>query len=267
MNTESPIPMFYTKTGSGPAIVLVHGFPASGSLWRCVVDDLVGSFLVIVPDLPGSGRSPLTHKMSLGDMADGIRDILDAERIDTVVLAGHSMGGYIALEFAARYPGRLAGLTLIHTTPAADDEDRKNARLKSIDIIADGGKRLLVSQLVSGLFSPSFKQSHSAIVEQQIDLSLGMPDRCLINFYEAMIQRNDQRTLLKSVSCPVQWVIGTDDNVIFYKKIIEFCYQSGINFVTFIKNCGHMSMLEAPSTLVANLMEFINYCFHIDNQE
>src|SRR2546423_12313218 len=86
----------YRKNGSGPALLLLHGFPATGSLWDQVVPILSARNTVLIPDLPGTGSSVLEgDKIGIEELATGMKDILDSENIDKAVLAGHSMGGYI----------------------------------------------------------------------------------------------------------------------------------------------------------------------------
>src|SRR4051812_23447131 len=105
---------YYRKMGAGPVVVLVHGFPEAGNLWRRIQDELAASFTLLIPDMPGSGNTPLEQDTSLAQMADCIATMLDGEGVDKAVLAGHSMGGYIGFAFAASYPEKLAGFSVVH---------------------------------------------------------------------------------------------------------------------------------------------------------
>ena len=253
--------IFYRKTGSGPVLVLIHGFPSDGGIWSGIWDELSANFTLILPDLPGSGGSPLKEKKGLTEMAGSIHSVLTHEGISKAVIAGHSMGGYVASAFSALYPDMVAGISFIHSTPVSDDAEKKKMRQKSIELINNGGKEIFIRQMIPNLFSANFKQLHPEVVQQQIDKSLGMPEESLINFYDAMINRADHTETIKKAGFPVQWILGLEDNIIFYKKILELCYKSEINFVTFKNNCGHMSMLESPGSLVTDLKEFVIYCF------
>ncbi len=252
--------VFYRKMGSGPVLVLLHGFPECNQVWRNVWHDLANEFTLIIPDLPGSGDSVLDKETTLVQMADCVAEIMAHEKITKTVVAGHSMGGYVALAFAAKYPGKTSGVSLVHSTAAADDEEKVINRLKTIELIRNGGKNAFVRQMVANLFSPTFKQANQGTIEEQIELTMEVADESIINYTGAMIVREDQRFWLKNTSIPIQWIVGMDDNVISYKKILGQCAQSGINFVTFYNNCGHMSMLETPEKLVGDLSEFAAYC-------
>src|SRR4051812_41205214 len=99
--------------GSGVPLVLVHGFPFDGSMWEKQLDALGDETWVIAPDMPGMGRSEplsLNREVSMDDYADAIADWAKSEGIEKVVLAGHSMGGYIAFAFARRHPEMLEKL-------------------------------------------------------------------------------------------------------------------------------------------------------------
>ena len=255
--------VFYRKMGSGPAIVLLHGFPESGSLWRYIWDVLSQSFTIIIPDLPGSGSSPLpsSGSISLAAMAAQVKDILDAETITKAVICGHSMGGYVAFAFAAQFADRVAGLSLVHSTPVADDDEKKTNRKKAIELVQKGGREAFLKQMVPNLFADGFKQNEPALVNEQIANALNMSAESITNFYAAMMERPDSTAILDAPSFPLLWILGSDDNLIPFTKVLQFCFRSDINFVSYYKGCGHMSMVEAPDKLAADLLRFAAYCY------
>jgi len=255
--------LYYRKMGAGPALFLLHGFPESSALWRKVWDEISVSFTLFIPDFPGSGNSVLERETSIADMADCVKAIMDHEAIDKAVIAGHSMGGYVGFAFADKYPERVMGLSLVHSTPLADDEEKKTVRRKAIEVIRKGGKKAFICQMIPNLFSTDFKQSDPLAVKNQVDMGLEMNDNGIINFYEAMIARQDTTNVLENAIFPVQWIIGIDDNVIYYKRILEQCCKSGTNFVSFYNKCGHMSMIERPEKLASDLSAFVNYCYKL----
>ena len=252
--------MYYRKMGSGPAIALIHGFPFTGDAWGQVCGALAATHTVIIPDLPGAGNSVLAQKTSLSMMAEGVKAILDAEKIDKAIIAGHSMGGYIAFAFAGLYPAMVCGLSLVHSTPAADDDAKKQIRQKAIETIQKGGRDAFLKQMISGLFSAGFKQNNVGAVEEQIATSRTISEGALINFYTAMIERPDSAAVLENAPFPVQWITGGEDNVIPMQKILPYCHKSPINFLTFYPECAHVSMAEAPGKLTKDIKEFINFC-------
>jgi pimeloyl-ACP methyl ester carboxylesterase len=253
----------YRKTGRGPALVLLHGFPASSALWDGVAGELSKSFTLLLPDFPGSGNSVLSKQLSMASLADSIAAIMKQERINTAVIAGHSMGGYVALEFANKYPGKLAGLSLIHSTPLPDDAEKINIRQRTIELLQkDNGREQFVRQTTPNLFSDQSKKSKPQLVEEQVARAMKVSAEAMINCYHAMIARHDRTNVLDDyTSFPVQWILGIDDNLINYNKILKFCYRSPVNFVSAYENCGHMSMIEEPGKLINDVKKFTNYCY------
>src|SRR4051794_19226116 len=122
-----------TDVGEGPVVVLLHAFPLDRSMWLPQIDQLADQYRVIAPDLPGFGDSPLRPDASIDGFADAVAEHLDEKEITgPVVLGGLSMGGYVALAFARKYPQRLRALVLADTKAEADDATAKGNRDKMI---------------------------------------------------------------------------------------------------------------------------------------
>ncbi|MFC0548683.1 alpha/beta fold hydrolase [Kutzneria chonburiensis] len=110
--------IFVAETGTGPAVVLLHdGGPGASGVptYRANIDALAKQYRVIVPDLPGYGRSSKTIDQSdpFGSLADGVRGVLDALDIESATLVGNSYGGSAALRLALDTPRRVDNLVLM----------------------------------------------------------------------------------------------------------------------------------------------------------
>ncbi|MCP3422817.1 alpha/beta fold hydrolase [Nocardioides pinisoli] len=104
----------YVDTGSGPAILFIHGILGSQRQWSHLVDELDEDHRVVVPDLFGHGDSAKpTGDYSLGAHAATLRDLLDRLGIERVTLVGHSLGGGIAMQFYYLFPERVDRLVLV----------------------------------------------------------------------------------------------------------------------------------------------------------
>jgi pimeloyl-ACP methyl ester carboxylesterase len=101
--------------GSGPPLLLIHGFPTSGELWAGVAPRLVGAgFRALIPDLVGYGASDAPAQgLDMASQADRMVELLDALAIPRVVVVAHDVGTAAALIIAARAPDRVRGLVLI----------------------------------------------------------------------------------------------------------------------------------------------------------
>jgi len=263
LHTEEFPVLSYRKTGEGPAIILLHGFPEDGSLWERIWGSLSLNFTIIVPDLPGAGESTYSGaSLAIPNMAESVKLIMDAEGVGKAVLAGHSMGGYTAFNFADMYPERIAGLSAVHSFAFADDEAKKETRRKSIGLMKKpGGSEAFVRQMIPGLFAKNFRQQHPDIVEEQILRAMKMKPESLIAFYNAMIIREDKTGILEEASYPVQWIIGKEDTVATEDKVLKQAILAGTNFVSVYADCAHMSMIEKPEQLIDDLIRFSKYCF------
>ncbi len=112
--------------------MLIHGFPLDHTSWNEVATLLENDFDLILPDLRGFGQSTTVETpYTMSDMADDLAGLLDHLGIEKVALAGHSMGGYVALAFAKKYPQRVSGLGLVASQAAADSPERKAATLSN----------------------------------------------------------------------------------------------------------------------------------------
>lgn len=254
----------YYKTGTGPSILLVHGFPANVHLWRNIVPELAKHFTIILPaffEEEGDWLVDDTNNMSL--LAEGFNDILDNEDIEQVLLAGHSMGGYMGLAFAEKYAHKLAGLSLIHSSALADDEARAEGRRKTIQILEKGGKNPFLKKMVKALFPEDFNQQKPEICSRQTEEALMVHEKSLIAFYRAIMHRKDSMHITKGAKFPVQNIIGLKDSLANPQKEIEGENLSCVNFVSTYPNEGHMAMLENPALLLKDLLHFSNYCYRL----
>ena len=148
------INLAYDDTGSGPAVVLIHGYPFNRSLWGEQVSALADHYRVVTPDLRGHGESDgASGASTMKLMAEDVVALMDELQIDRAVIGGLSMGGYVALAFAERHKNRLAGLGLISTQPFADTDEARQARRAMIEKVKHSGTTPAVEAILPKLFS------------------------------------------------------------------------------------------------------------------
>ncbi len=256
----------YTRTGQGNTVVLIHGFPNDSSAWGTIVPPLSLNYRLLLPDLPGAGKSPLPAvPLSLEYMATALKEMLDREQVGKAVLAGHSMGGYTALQFAEMYPERVQGISLIHSLASADSEEKKENRRKAIALMKKGEieKEMFLKGMAQNLFAEAYGQQHPEVVRSIVAKGMELSAAALAAFYQAIMDRTDKRPLLADLQFPLQWIVGNEDTATPMKDALEQCHMAPVNSLSLYKPCGHMSFLEQPETLSADLLNFFSYCYGV----
>mgnify|MGYP000399666178 CR=1 FL=1 len=254
----------YRLIGSGKPVVLLHGFGEDSQIWNKQIDFLQNHCLLIIPDIPGSGKSEplrLNNKsddyISLTDYADCIYAILIAEKIDNCILLGHSMGGYISLAFAEKYPSYLNAFGLVHSSALADSTDKKTMRLRGIDLMEKFGAAAFLKNTIPNLFASNFKLLHPEMLETFIESSATINTKTCQDYYIAMMHRPDRTAVLKNTVIPVLFIIGTDD---IAAPMIDVLPQSKMpinSYIQILDAVGHMGMWEATEKLNTCLLDFI----------
>jgi pimeloyl-ACP methyl ester carboxylesterase len=250
--------------GTGNPTLLLHGFAEDSTVWNNQIGALTDTCRLILPDLPGSGRSSaLTAPTTIEEMATAIKELLNQLKIDQCTLIGHSMGGYITLAFAALYPERLNAIGLFHSTAYPDSEEKRATRRKAIDFIRTNGSAPFLRQSTPNLFSPYTREHRPDLIETTIDNYSGMAPASLIACYEAMIARPDRNDVLREFPRPVLFIIGRDDNVVPLQQSLEQCHLPAISQFDIVENAGHQAMLEQPARSNELLQDFINFITRI----
>ncbi len=256
--------LHYTVKGQGQPLLLIHGFPNDSSAWNTIVPALSERYRVILPDLPGAGKSSLPDtELTLEYMATCLKEVLDKENISEAVLAGHSMGGYTALQFAAMFPERVKGISLVHALASPDTEEKKENRKKAMALMRKGEaeKEMFLKGMAQNLFAQEFARLHPEIVNLVVEKGKQLSAEVLTSFYRAIMNRTDKRPLLRKCSFPLQWIIGDEDNAAPMKDALEQCHIAAVNDVCLYSPCGHMSFMEMPDRLIADLERFLRYCY------
>jgi pimeloyl-ACP methyl ester carboxylesterase len=248
----------YECTGNGPAVVLLHGFGEDASVWGFQKEHLEKHFQILMPDLPGSGRSQTIADMSMEGLADAVHYLLQEEGIEKCAMIGHSMGGYIALAFAERYGGMLNGLGLFHSSALADSDEKMAMRKKGIAFMREQGAYSFLKTSIPNLYSPATKENTPALIKQQLQAAHGFSKEALIRYYEAMIARPDRTGVLRHTEVPVLFVLGRWDTAVPLQDGLAQCHIPQLAYIHVLDRSGHMGMLEEPEGSNALLTSFLS---------
>jgi pimeloyl-ACP methyl ester carboxylesterase len=248
------IPINYSDTGKGTAVVLLHGFLENSTMWNGFVPELSKKYRIITIDLLGHGQThPLNYVQTMEDNADMVLSVLNELRIRKAIFAGHSMGGYVALAFADLFPNIVKGIALVNSTAKADSADRKINRDRAI-VAVKQNYASFVRMSVANLFSEDNRERLENEIEAVKLEALKTPLQGIVASLEGMKIRKDRETLFKDGKFPILLILGKKDPVLNYDENVVQQKHSSVELVTF--GDGHMSSIENRDELLAALQSF-----------
>ncbi len=245
----SDITMEVEILGEGKPIVLLHGVGLDHTIWMKMAQFYQDQARFVLVDLRGEGQTETGNaNHTLEQMAEDVYILLNQLGLERVYLGGHSMGGYIALAFAEKYPEHLAGLALIATNAGSDSEEKKKQRYADADAILKQGSAILADTL-----SP--KLSNDAQIRELTRKMIAATDpKGLANTQIAIAKRPERLNVLERLTCPILIVAGKEDQIIPVAAVKAMAAANPEAHLVFIPGAGHMPMLEAPRTLGALLI-------------
>lgn len=239
--------LHFEKKGVGKEmLVLLHGFMENSSIWTDVEKNLSSDFSILKIDLPGHGKSEIlaeVHTMEL--MADEVKKVLDHEKIDNIHLLGHSMGGYVSLAFAEKFPESLKSLTLFFSTFLADDEQKKEQRKKSYRIIKDAFAHYARAG-VPNLFNPNELDVLEGKIENALEIALSTNNLGALACVKGMVERPDRKEVLENLEAKILVIAGKHDNAVKTELVMKNL-PDRTNIKSYILDCGHNGHWEKPS--------------------
>lgn len=240
--------IYYTSQGSGRPLVFLHGFLESSEIWKEFIPEISKERQVICIDLPGHGNSGCFAEVhSMKEMAESVKAVLDELKIKEVSLAGHSMGGYVSLEFCKNFSTMTRAVALINSTPEADDEERKLNRDRSVRLVREN-KRAYISMAISNLLTKEnnkiFKQELKVLKEN----AMKIPTKGITAALLGMKERKDHTDTFTAFSGKKYIVAGIRDPVLNAEQLEELALACKSNFRCFPD--GHLSFLENEDSLL-----------------
>ena len=249
--------IFYRSIGTGDPVMLVHGFGEDGNVWDKQVEHLKSKYHLVVPDLPGSGKSEMISDMSMEGMAEVLHTIIHEENIDRCTVIGHSMGGYITLALVESYWNHVNAFGLFHSSAFADTDEKKETRKKGIGFIKQNGAFEFLKTATPNLFSPNSKEQIPNAITTFIESLKDFTPQALIAYYNAMMTRPDRTSILKNTKNPVLFVAGEHDNAIPLNDVLKQCHLPEKSYIHVLKKSGHMGMMEETENANRILEEFL----------
>jgi pimeloyl-ACP methyl ester carboxylesterase len=233
------------------AVVLLHGYGEDSSVWSGFVPFLQKDFYIITPDY-----ARLSNLKTIEDYADFVHEKIQATGFEKCVMIGHSMGGYVALAFAEKYPQMITGLGLFHSTSFADSDEKKVARTKNIEFIDKHGAELFIKTSTPNLYAEEFQKHHPEIIEKHIQYASTLPKEALMAGMQAMRDRPDRRQILKSLKCSVMFIIGEMDKSVSPEDAKSQIMMPKYFSSSILNDVAHMGMVEEPEDCLKFMIKF-----------
>lgn len=230
-------------------VVLLHALPLGSLMWRAQARALrARGHTVLTPDQRGFGTTPLgAEPPSLDTVADDVAALLDEHGIQEVALAGCSMGGYVAMAFLRRHPGRVRALALFATRATADTPRAAAERRTFADLILDDTRR---DHLVAGttplLLGAGTRERRPDLVEEVLTMAKGASPEAVAWAQRAIAERADSLPVLRATDLPALVVTGAEDELVAAPDAAATADALPRGRLVTLPGVGHLQPLEAP---------------------
>ncbi|HEY6066247.1 MAG TPA: alpha/beta fold hydrolase [Thermoanaerobaculia bacterium] len=242
------------ELGTGPAVILLHGYPLDGAMWSGVARALAPRFRVLKPDLPGRGHNEAAAPGSIAGYADFVEALI-SELPGPVGLAGFSFGGYISLELMKRKPEKVRALALVDTRASADDAAGQAKRDETIASVRANGVQPVVESMPAKLLSPESLGRPDLVERVQRMISRQKPETIEADL-TAMRNRPDSTGFIPEVAVPTLVLVGAQDARTPPADSEKMAAAiPGARLVT-VPGAGHLAPMERPKAVAEALGEF-----------
>jgi len=250
---------FVRVEGSGPCLVLVHGYPLDHRMWNACFDPLAKHFTVVAPDLRGFGKSggllPITPMEKFADDIQAILEKLEIAR--PIHFCGLSMGGYIGWQFWKRHSGLLDKLILVDTRAAADDELHVRARRQNAEIVLSKGTVDIPNAMIPKLLSSATRENEPGIVAELEQIILSQDRRGVAAAQRGMAQREDAQDWLPEVNHPALVICGSEDTISPPSEMRAFAEKMPNAKFFEIPGSAHLPPMESAQPFCEQLTRFL----------
>jgi pimeloyl-ACP methyl ester carboxylesterase len=260
----STVELAYVDRGAAAPVLLIHGFPLDHTMWDAQIDALAQHNRVIAPDLRGFGQSTLAagdaeRGITMEQYADDLAELLDTldDCREPVVVAGFSMGGYIAWQFIRKYPNRVRALVQCDTKAAADTDEARANRLKMAENVAAWGSARVAEMTGPRLLaSRSFEMRRSVVEDVRRVIERSSP-AAIAAAQRGMAARPDMTGFLPSIDVTTLIICGEEDALSPPKEMQSIAVAIPNARYVEIPDAGHMTTMENPNAVNAALREFL----------
>ncbi len=243
-----------TTLPARPAVLLIHAFPLDASLWKPVADRLELTFDILAPDLLGFGEAPPApgDVATMELLADAVASYCDVRGIVPQLVAGVSMGGYVALALLERRPDLVPRLVLADTRARADNDAERAGRSALIDALGAAAPRegeLLARTMLPRLLAPQPDPALVTELRRRIETTSIVGARAALR---GMAARPDRTEILREFQGPLALVCGEFDGAPTPHEMHALAKEIGRDDAfEVVAGAGHLAPRESPEAFAA----------------
>jgi pimeloyl-ACP methyl ester carboxylesterase len=250
-----------SSRGYEHAIMLLHAFPLSASMWEAQFDAFPG-WRAIAPDMrgfrgPDGAAVEAPGEPTMDELAMDVEHVLDALGVSQAVIGGCSMGGYLAFALFRRAPQRFRGLVLANSKASPDTDEAKEGRRKMRALVEREGPRAVADDMLPKLLGATTRQEQPSLADRVRTLIEANSTQAIVAAIVAMMTRPDSRPLLAQISCPALVIAGQEDTLIPPAAAEEMHAAIRGSELAVLPRCGHLANLEQPADFNRVLGRFL----------
>lgn len=254
---NEPLILAHDESGDGVPVVLLHPFPLDRSFWSPQLGAFVDHCRCIAPDMRGFGESPAIPPFTIERYADDVAALLDRLSIESAVIGGLSMGGYVALSMWQRHRARVRGLMLFDTRAGADTDVARDQRAGQVERARQRGSAAVAAELLPVVLGATTRARHPEIVERVQQIMSRASTAGIVGAIEAMMNRADSTPALATINVPTLIVCGAEDVATPPEESRAMHDRIAGSTLEIIEGAGHLSSMERPSAVNHVIREFL----------
>ncbi|HEY9721376.1 MAG TPA: alpha/beta fold hydrolase [Oscillatoriaceae cyanobacterium] len=259
LTTVNGLEFNYVHHGVGPTLVLLHAFPLNYRMWEPQITGLNDMCHVLALDMRGFGASEATDgDFTIENLADDLHALMQHLGHERFVLGGSSMGGYVAMAYAERYPEDLMGLALIATRATADTPEKREERLKTAASVSAFTPATLAKTMAPTMFAPEYsKERPNGLLSAVRAWISGTPPLTIAGAQRAMANRPDRTQVLAGFQEPVLVIAGEQDQIMPPDAADQMVEVLPYATLVRVPNAGHLPNMEQPEIVNQALRQFM----------
>jgi 3-oxoadipate enol-lactonase len=243
------------ETGAGVPLFLFHSLLSDRTSFDAIAPRLAQSFRVIVPELPGFGRS-LAATGGLAEVADRMADVVrEASGDGNAIVLGNGYGGFVALQMAIRHPA-LAARLILSDCGAAFSEAGREAFRAMASVAGSKGLAAITDVAMRRLFAPAFQEAHPEIMRGRREAFL-RTDLAVFRAACGQLAELDLRGDLHKVGAPTLVLVGEHDEATPPPMSRELAAGLPDSRLKIIAGCAHVPQLQAPDVFLDAIADFL----------